>query len=143
MNNRDRLSDLEDILAEIEGQSTEEMTADLRKAGIDTDAFLQRANKVMQEQYRKHLRELEEEQHVAPVVPLFFADVANMNREELMMSFATLQNGSLGETFKQAALARCRNKDTAELSDDDLRSWLKDIAEISRHDDGNNPAESI
>jgi hypothetical protein len=138
MNNRDRLSDLEDILAEIEGQSSEEMAADLRKAGIDTDAFLKRANKVMQEQYRKHLHELaEKEQQIAHVVPSFFADVSKMNREELMMSFATLQNGSLGETYKQAALARCRNKDTAELSDDDLRSWLQDIAEISGNTDGN------
>lgn len=138
MNNRDRLSDLEDILAEMEGQSSEEMAADLRKAGINTDAFLKRANKVMQEQYRKHLHELaEEEQQIAHVVPSFFADVAKMSREELMMSFATLQNGSMGETYKQAALARCRNKDTAELSDEDLRSWLQDIAEISGNEDGN------
>ena len=35
MNNRDRLSDLEEILAEIEEQSTDEITADLRKAGIE------------------------------------------------------------------------------------------------------------
>ena len=137
MNNRDRLSDLEEILAEIEGQSTDEIAADLRKAGIDTDAFLMRANKVMQEQYRKHLHEVaEEEQLIARVVPSLFADVASMDREELLMSFATLQNGSMGETYKEAALARCRNKDTAELSDDDLRSWLQDIAEISGNADG-------
>ena len=137
MNNRDRLSDLEEILAEIEGQSTDEITADLRKAGIDTDAFLMRANKVMQEQYRKHLHEVAEEvQHIARVVPSLFADVDSMDREELLMSFATLQNGSMGESYKEAALARCRNKDTAELSDDDLRSWLQDIAEISGNADG-------
>lgn len=138
MNNRDRLSDLEEILAEIEGQSTDEIAADLRKAGIDTDAFLMRANKVMQEQYRKHLHELaEEEQHIARVVPSLFADVASMDREELLMSFATLQNGSMGDAYKEAALAHFRNKDTAELSDDDLRSWLQDIAEISGNEDGN------
>lgn len=139
MNNRDRLSELEDTLAEIEGQSTEEMIADLRKAGIDTDAFLRRANRVLHEQYRKHLDELAEvEKHMSHGVPSFFSDVANMNREELLMSFATLQNGSMGETYKQAALDRCQNKVAAELSDDDLRSWLQDIAEISGDSDTTN-----
>lgn len=137
MNNRDKLSDLEDLLAEVEGQSADEIAADLRKAGIDTDAFLKRANKVMHDQYRKHLHELaEEERQIAREVPCFMGDVTKMEREDLMMTFATLQNGSMGEVYREAALIRCRNKDTAELSDDDLRSWLLDIADISGKADG-------
>ncbi len=137
MNNRDRLSDLEDILAEVQDQSAEEIAADLKKAGIDTDRFLARANDAMQTQYRSHLRKLADaERDCEGLIPAFFSDVPTMDREEMLLSFASLQDGSMGEDYKEAALARCREKDAAQLSDEELRSWLRDIAEINGDHDG-------
>jgi hypothetical protein len=137
MNNRDRLSDLEDILAEVQHQSAEEIASDLKKAGIDTDRFLARANNAMQTQYRSHLRKLADAERDREVVtPAFFAHLPTMDREEMLLSFASLRDGTMGINYKEAALARCREKDATQLSDEELRSWLNDIAEINGAADG-------
>ena len=127
----DRLSELEDILAEAEGQSTDEILTDLKKAGIDTERFLARANSTMQTQYRSHLRKLaESEQAESASTDFVLPGIETMDREMMLASFDRIRSGEMGEDHKEAALARCRNSDATALTDDELRSWLSDIGEI-------------
>lgn len=132
-----RLTDLEDFLFGSSEQPIEEIVSDLRKAGIDTDRAAARLEKMVQEKYREQLQKLAEaEQDIQTTPPPFLADVSTMPRELMLASFEKLRDGEMGTSYQELALARCRNKDAAQLSDEELRSWLSDIADINGDPDG-------
>ena len=94
-------------------------------------AFFSRVQKTVDAGYSKQLQRLSADQqseHRAP--PSFLSDLADMTRDSMLDCFQRLRSGEFGVQYKEAALARCRNKDATELTDDELRSWLDDVGDI-------------
>jgi hypothetical protein len=130
-NNDRRLEDLEDLLAANEEQSKAETVTELRSQGIDTTEFFSRIKKIVQTGYSAQLRaSAQREQNTMRVRPDFLREIAAMSREAMLAVFSQLQTGTHGPQYQEAALARCRNKDASQLSDEELRSWLEDIGDI-------------
>jgi hypothetical protein len=126
-----RLVKLENLLASNEEQPKTETIAELRSVGIDTAQFFSRIKKLVQVGYTDQLRAAaQQQQEKERALPHFLDQLAAMSREAMLAVFAQLQGGAFGTQYQEAALARCRNKDTSLLSDEELRSWLEDIGDI-------------
>lgn len=126
-----RLAKLEDLLSSNEHQAKTETIAELRSLGIDTAQFFSRINKFVQVGYTEQLRAAAQlQQENERTLPHFLDQLAAMSREAMLAVFAKLQGGAFGPQYREAALARCRNKDASLLSDEELRSWLEDIGDI-------------
>lgn len=124
-----RIDALESVLSDNESQTKAETLAELRAQRVDTDSFVVRVKRVVQEQYAKTLRDLARTESINSS-PTFLAGVAKLSRDAMLDLFGRLQRGEFGSEYRQMTLARCRNKDASELSDDELRSWLQDIGDI-------------
>ena len=132
MTDRDkRFDDFEAFLTADEGQSKEDAIAELRAHGVDTEAFLAKARRVVQEGYRRQLKTVaQSEQATQAAAPGFLANLKSMPRAAMQAVFARVREGEFGIQYRELALARCRNKDASELSDEELRSWLEDVGDI-------------
>ena len=135
-------SDLERFLYNTDDQTHDERVSELEQAGIDMAQFFANVERTVEEQYRIQLNKLAEtELSARKRETKRLPGLETMSRELMLVSFASFREGKLGQDYKEAALARCREKDAAELSDEELRSWLSDIAEINdsdtKNDDGN------
>ncbi|MCC7519899.1 MAG: hypothetical protein IT578_12040 [Verrucomicrobiae bacterium] len=108
---------------------TEEAPAEVRKRleaeGIDVKGLVARVKAVAGEAYREHLTA--EAQHArstrAQAKGKVFGNLVGLGREKLLELIRAAASGQYG----QAAMARCRNQDTAGLSDEDLRTLIEDI----------------
>lgn len=126
-----RLNGLEAFLANTEGESKSDDLADLKKLGVDVDRFLARVDETVQQAYSQQLRALAESQRdEAQTAPSFLADLATMSRQAMLDCFERLRGGEFGGQYRELALARCREKDATELSDEELRSWLDDVGQV-------------
>lgn len=126
--NSDPLTELEDTLAEIEGQPHDDILNDLKKTGVDTENFLARARSAVQSRYRAHLRQLAKFEQGEPasshlVQPRF----ENMDREMMLASIDRIQDGEMGNDCKEALQSR-GDSDATAMTDEELRLWLADIA---------------
>lgn len=124
-----RLDALESFLSENEAESKGETRSELRRQGVEVDEFLDRVKKVVQKGYQERLREIaatESESHL----PGFLQNLKAMSRDAMLDVFRRLQRGEFGGEYQQLALARCRNKDAQDTTDEELRSWLDDIGEV-------------
>jgi len=125
------LNRLEAFLADMEGESKAEDLADLKKLGLDIDTFLARVEATVQQSYSQQLRALADSQRRQDrSVPAFLEGLATMSRQAMLNCFKSLRNGKYGDRYRRLALARCRNKDASELTDDELRSWLQDVGQV-------------
>jgi hypothetical protein len=124
-----RLSELEEFLADTSGESTAETRRFLRSQGVDTTKFFRRVQQTVEEGYSEQLRALATLEQERKTAASYLGQLAGMPREAMLAFFDNLRKGELGGRNQEAALARCRNKDASELSDDELRSWLEDIGE--------------
>jgi len=130
-NERIKLNGLEAFLANTEGESKSEDLADLRKSGVDVGSFLARVEATVQQGYSQQLRALAEKQRTHDRSgPTFLDGLASMSRQAMLECFERLRNGEFGDRYRDLALARCRNKDASELTDDELRSWLDDAGQV-------------
>lgn len=128
---QNRLDAVEAFLTDDSQQSKADALKELRTNGVDVDQFLARVKRVVSEGYTQQLRLLSRQQQAeAQRRPEFLINLAMMPRDDMLASFEKLRCGQLGDAYRVAALARCRNKDAAELTDEELRSWLEDIGEI-------------
>ncbi|NQV29064.1 MAG: hypothetical protein HQ518_32320 [Rhodopirellula sp.] len=124
------LSDFEDFLADTDDESKEDAVAGLQANKVNVRQFFSRVQQTVQEGYRQRLQELAASQQKAESGPGFLTDLAQMSRDAMLACFDRVRRGEFGAEYKEAALARCRNKDVSELTDEDLRSWLEDVGEI-------------
>lgn len=62
--------------------------------------------------------------------PAFLGTIATMSRQAMLDCFKKLRRGDFGDKYRDLALARCRNKDASELTDEELRSWLEDVGQV-------------
>ena len=128
MNNHDRrLEKLEEFLIGTEGESHQDTVRELRALGIDTDSFFKQVHATVEKSYMKQLRILANQQKKKNTTPDFLSNITSMNRNEMIRCFEQIRAGERGARYQKAAVARCRNKDASELSDEELRSWLEDI----------------
>ena len=126
-----KLNRLEAFLADMEGESKADDLADLKKLGLDGDTFLARVEATVQQGYSQQLRVVAASQRAHnPAVPAFLKGLASMSRQAMLDCFERLRNGEFGDRYRNLALARCRNKDASELTDDELRSWLEDAGQV-------------
>lgn len=128
---RGKLNGLEAFLANSDGESQADDLADLRKMGVNVDAFMKRVDATVQAGYAEQLRQFaaSQREHLSST-PGFLANLKTMTRAAMLEAFEGLRRGDLGERYRGLALARCRNKDVSELSDDELRSWLEDVGQL-------------
>jgi len=118
---RKRLSDLEDFLYGATGQSQEEVIADLRDAGVDTDRAAIRIEQLVQQKRDAYLqRHVQHDDNSIESELPHFDDFSTMPRELLLASFEKLSDST--DT----------DQDTSTMSDEDLRSWLSAITELAK-----------
>jgi hypothetical protein len=126
-----RIDDLEGFLTDNDQQSKADAIADIRAHGIDTNAFFNRVHRAVQEGYSKQLRAIAaSEQAASSPAQTFIDKVRAMSRDAMLAIFGRIQQGEFGTEYRDLAIARCRNKDASALSDEELRSWLEDAADI-------------
>lgn len=134
MNNdaENELTKFEAFLADTDNQTKEETLAELADNGVNAQEFLKQIQMVVREGYSKRLKEIAEREASAQsaVGRARFGDVVNMSRETMLAVFERLRAGDFGEDLREATFGRCRNRQTKELSDEELRSWLEDISDI-------------
>ena len=124
------LNDLEAFLID-DSLSKKDAVKELRLQGVDTEALFDRVQRVVREGYSAQLRQAaEQEQASRATTPGFLAQLATMSRVAMVAVFGRVANGEFGPEYRTAALARCRNKDASELTDEELRSWLEDISDV-------------
>ena len=121
---------LERFLSDNVDQTKDEAIRELNANGVDPSAFLAEVNEIVQGSYMSQLKILAETQKASSAKQAsFLSGITNMGRDALLNLFAQLQSGKFGGQYKQATVARCRNKNPSELSETELRSWLVDIGE--------------
>lgn len=121
---------LETFLFDTADQPKDEAIKELSANGIDTAAFLADIQNVVQGSYMSQLKQLAEMQQADSLKPAgFLSDLATLGKSAMLDLFSGFQSGRFGDQYKQAAVARCRNKNPSELSETELRSWLTDIGE--------------
>lgn len=124
------MDDLEDFLI---GEQLPKVDAIkiLRSAGVDTTAFFNAMEKAVQAGYSAQLQKIaESERAVRTSRATFRTELASMSRDAMIARFNEVSEGRFGMVYRDAALARCRNKKPAEFTDEELRTWLEDIGEI-------------
>lgn len=128
---RGKFNGLEAFLANCEGESHADDLADLKKMGVNVDAFMKRVEATVQAGYAEQLRLLAAGQREqSSSAPDFLATLQTMTRAAMLDAFEGLRRGDLGERYRGLAMAHCRNKDVSELSDEELRSWLEDVGQV-------------
>lgn len=124
------LNDLEVFLID-DSLSKNEAVREIRLHGVDVEALFDRVRRIVQEGYSAQLRQAaEQEQASRATTPGFLTLLATMSRDAMIAVFGQVKNGEFGPEYRTAALARCRNKDVSELTDEELRSWLEDIGDV-------------
>ena len=127
------LRSLEAIISDDSEMSVEELRSDLSEQGVDVEKFLGRFGAAVRDGYQQRLRRsAEEAAHSRVTTPRPFGELAGKTRAELERIVAQIREGLFGAVFQQADVARCRNQQSNNLSDTELRSWLEDIAAASK-----------
>lgn len=125
------LADLVDFLVDTDDESKKDAVTELRANKVNVTQFFARVQQTVQTGYSKQLEKVavnqqsEIESHSG-----FLDNVSKMTRDAMLTCFEHFRQGNCGIDYREAALARCRNKDTSNLTDEELRSWLEDISEI-------------
>jgi hypothetical protein len=120
----------EAFLADTDNQTKEEALAELASHGVHTEEFLKKIQMVVREGYSKRLKEIaEQERAVCSKKCQTFRE--NMStREAMLLLIQKLKAGEFGPALQQATGARWRNKEADHVTDEELRSWLEDIADM-------------
>ena len=123
---------LSDYLADPEGEQREEIISQLKTEGVDVDKFLEEINTVVRKAHQEKLRaQADRERKATRIDPSsLFGDLTRMSREQMLALVQKIQLGEFGLERQQMTAARARNLSVGKLSDEDIRSWLKDIAKV-------------
>ncbi len=125
------LEKLEQALASHDNETKEQTIANLKTKGINTDALMAKVRATVQKGYSSKLKVMaEREQRQILQKPNRFGNLATLTREAMLQLVEQLRSGTRGAGFQQAIVARCRNKQPADLTEDELRTWLEDLGEL-------------
>jgi hypothetical protein len=125
------LEKFEQALASHDSETKEQTIANLRAKGINTDALMAKVRATVQKGYSTKLKEIaEREKALASQKPNWFENIATMPHAAMLQLVEQLRSGAMGAGFQQAVVARCRNKQPTELTEEELRTWLEDLGEL-------------
>lgn len=128
--NNDDLSRLERFLANTENQTKADALAELASRGVNSTAFKARVAEVVRKGYQQQVRLAAQvaRQDASKKTTRRFGDLVGKPLAELTMIFERIRAGEFGAGCQQAAVARCRNLQSDNPSETELRSWLEDIS---------------
>jgi len=127
-NYRKEIEKLDLFLADTEGESTEAVVEELRKEGSDIEKYLSEIDSIVRKGYQEALKQIAatERAEVVRQRESRFAGLVT-TKDQMLRLIIRIQNGEFGVNLQQRAIARCRNQDQLQVSEEDLRSWLEDI----------------
>lgn len=130
--NNDDLSRLEQFLANTENQTKDEALAELASRGVNATAFKSRVAETARKGYQQQMKLAAQvaRQDSSQKVTRRFGDLVGKPLSELKAIFERIRAGEFGAGCQQAALARCRNLQSDNPSEPELRSWLEDISTL-------------
>ncbi len=107
---------------------TEDIRADLQSRGVDVDAFVNRLSGVVRKgiQHQWRLGADEERRRITELTPTI-AEVIALSLEGLREWLKNAAEGVFGDKIKALAVPCYRNKDKAEMTEEELRSCVTDI----------------
>lgn len=123
---------LEDSLIDTSGESPAELRNELEAGGVDVNRFLARLKGVIRKGYQHQMR-LQTQvtaERANSAIGSIFGDLSALAGAQLRDLIGQVLNGGFGAVAQSAA--RCRNYQGAELSDDEIRSWLQDIEKLAQ-----------
>lgn len=121
------LDDLDLFLAGSSDESVEDVNKSLRSEGVNLPEFMKQIHATVQDAYSNQLRAMAETERASQSVTIL-ERLKEMSRDAMLAFFDELRSGAFGSNYRELAVARCRDKDATELSDEELRSWLEDIS---------------
>ncbi|EGF25981.1 hypothetical protein [Rhodopirellula baltica] len=122
MHPNDDREELEALVTEVESQSTDEIIASLKEEGVDTDQFLRRARDTMDQQYQQRIFEIKSEDEPHEAFYFLSQSVSEMNRDDMLVLASRECDINQGQDTESGL-------DATKLSDDELRSLLRDLQE--------------
>lgn len=127
----DLIRNLDRLLFENTGETAADVRSRLEAEGVDVDGLVSRVKRAAGEAYRRTLTEAAEHERVrmAQAVGSVFGDLAKLARQELVELVRAAAAGRYGADV----MARCRNQQAENLSEDDLRTLLQDIEGTMRN----------
>lgn len=130
--NNDNLSRLEQFLANTENHTKDEVLAELATRGVNTTAFNARVAEIVRKGYQLQVKIAAQaaRKDAAQKVTRRFGDLVGKPLSELKVIFERIRAGEFGAGCQQAAMARCRNLQSENPSEAELRSWLEDISTL-------------
>ena len=121
---------LEAVLLDDSGLSTAELRADLEAQGVNVDAFLARFSTTVRTSVQRQVKLAAQTARLEALekAKRRFGDLVGKPLADLKAIFERIRAGEFGAGSQQAALARCRNLQSDNPSEAELRSWLEDIS---------------
>jgi hypothetical protein len=116
---------LDALLLEEGPETPAQVRERLEREGVNVKAIVERVKANAGAAYREILAENAKQRKVekAGTIGSIFGNLANLKREQLINLLRDAANGAFGS----AVMARCRNQDAENLSEEDLRTLLQDI----------------
>lgn len=125
------LEKFEQALGSHSNETKEQTITNLKAKGINTEALIAKVRATVQKGYSAKLKAIaEREQHAISKKPNRLGDLATLTHEAMLQLVEQLRSGAMGAGFQQAIVARCRNKQPTELTEEELRTWLEDLGEL-------------
>lgn len=107
-----------------------ELRKKLANEGVDVDRFLTRTNEAFRKGLQEKVRQQVAQAKLSASVRkgTVFGDLADKGRAALL----ALHEAATAGKYGAETLARCRNKNAEEMTDEELRSWLEDIERLNQ-----------
>jgi len=120
---------LEQTLLDDTGMSVTDLRQELEVQGGDATGFLTKLRQVTRTAFQQSvLISALESNELVRVKAGIFGNLKLMSREELFIIKEKIIEGVFGSELQGFAAARCRNHNNGKFSDEELRSWLEDVA---------------
>ena len=130
--NNDDLNRLEGFLACTDNQTKAEAMADLAFRGVNPSTFKARVAEVVRKGYQSQVKLAAQvaKKDASGRATRRFGDLVSKSFADLNAIFERIRAGEFGAGCQEAALARCRNMQSDDPSEAELRSWLEDISTL-------------
>jgi SOS response regulatory protein OraA/RecX len=120
---------LEQTLLDDAGMSVTDLRQELESQGVDAAAFLTKLRQVTRSAFQESvLKSAQESNEQLRTKSGIFGDLKLLSKEQLIEIRDKIIEGAFGSELQGFGAARCRNHQKGELSDEELRSWLEDVA---------------
>lgn len=122
---------LEAALLDTSGESPAKLRRELEADGVGVANFLSRLKGVVRKGYQHQMR-LQGEQardRAGATTGSIFGNLGALGGEELRALIARVLSGEFGPLAQSAA--RCRNYRGDQLTDEEIRSWLRDVEQLT------------